>query len=89
MADNLGVASGLIGRDTTNLDPKLLAIMAMRREKSNTPTWSQQDALKAINERFKGMDDKTRDSISNTFNHKAYIDHLDSIGMQVVPKPKQ
>lgn len=96
MSDNLGIASGLLGsqmsgRDTTNIPPAILGLMKKRalEKKDDTPVWSQQDALKAINEKYKGMDDKTRDSIAKTFDHSAYVKHLDEIGMQVVPKPKQ
>ena len=93
MADNsVGILSGnsmgLMGRDTTNIDPKLLAIMKQRAasKKDNTPVYDINAALEAINKGEKGLSQQQRDSIANKFDHAGYIKHLDSIGMQVVPK---
>ena len=92
MADNMGLISGLMGGqmsgDSTTIPLQIRAIMAKRKseKKDDTPVWSQQYALKAINEKYKGMSDAQRDSIGRTFNHEQYLKHLDEIGMQVVPK---
>ena len=94
MADNsVGILNGtsigsMMGRDTTNIDPKLLAIMKMRRlmSKDNTPVYNGKEALEEINRGERGLSKQQRDSIASKFDHEAYLRHLDSIGMQVVPK---
>lgn len=87
----MGLVSGLVGRDTTGIDPKLLAIMKMRREKSdidNTPIINMAEELKAAaaNKNLSSDTQKRTDSLSKTFDHKGYLEHLDQLGYQVVPK---
>lgn len=102
MADNYkysgGLANGLLGlpggsgsSDSTgasmkNIPPELQAIIAARRKKDNTQTWSREDMIQGIKQGFKGMTDHERDSIASKFDHDAYIKHLDSIGMEIAPK---
>ena len=93
MGDSMGLVSSLMGGqmsgDSTTIPLQIRAIMAKRaaEKKDNTPMWTKEDALDAINKGFKGMSQAQRDSISNKFDHKAYVEHLDQLGMQVVPKP--
>ena len=98
MEDSIGIISGLMGgqmsgRDTTNVDPKLLAIMAMRRKQNgldNEPKVTVEDDIKAINSgKNQSMTKEQHDSLAATFNRKDWLKHIDSMGLEVVPKKKQ
>jgi hypothetical protein len=90
MADNMGLITGIVGqmsgRDTTNIDPKLLAIMAMRRKQKgldNEPKVNVEDDIKAANagKKMQPIADSTI-----KMAHDQWLAHLDKLGLEVVPK---
>lgn len=93
MSDNtsMGLSSGLIGKDTSNIPASIRLMMLKRKQekKDTTPVWSKEDMLEGIKKGFKGMTQQERDSISNKFDHDAYVKHLDSIGMEIAKKKSQ
>ena len=90
MADSIGLITGITGqmsgRDTTGIDPKLLAIMAMRRKQKgldDTPKVTVADDIKAANA------GKTTPAIADStikMAHDQWVKHLDLLGFEVVPK---
>ena len=86
----MGLASGLVpSRDTTNIDPKILAMMAIMRRKNgddNTPKVNVLDDIKAANEgkRVAPVPDSTIQMA-----HTDWLKHIDNLGYQLTPKPKQ
>ncbi len=102
MADELGAAKGLIGGmrfpsnglmggDSTKIPEAIRAIMAKRRAASTdtTPKVNVLEDIKAAaaNKNITADTQRRTDSLAKTFDHAAYIKHLDELGYEVKKKP--
>lgn len=83
----MGLAGGLVpSRDTTNIDPKILAMLAMRRKQNGTDTTPKvnvMDDIKSANEGKRMI--PTPDSTIK-MEHAKWVKYMDTIGYEVVKK---
>ena len=92
----LGLGNGLIpsrqmSGDSTTIPLQVRAMMAKRKESTpSVPKINMAEELKAIAAGKKGgYTQKERDSAAATFDHAAYLKHIDELGYEVVKKKSQ
>ena len=83
----MGLVSGLVGRDTTGIDPKLLAIMKMRREKNGTDNLPKVNVLDDIAAANAGKRVPPIADSTIKMAHQDWLKHIDELGYELKPKP--